>query len=43
MLNLSDKVKILDLFKGGMSLAEVGQYSGKNVQGQQVKLALAIH
>jgi hypothetical protein len=28
--NLDDKVKILHLLKGSMSLAEVEQHSGKN-------------
>jgi hypothetical protein len=30
VLNLSDKVKILDLLKGSMSLAEAERYKGKN-------------
>jgi hypothetical protein len=30
VLNLNDKVKFLDLLKGSMSLAEVGQHYGKN-------------
>jgi hypothetical protein len=30
VLNLSDKVKILDLLKGGTSLAEIGCLYGKN-------------
>jgi hypothetical protein len=30
VLNLSDKVKILDLLKGSSSLEEVGEHCGKN-------------
>jgi hypothetical protein len=29
MLNLSDKVKFLDVLKGGMTLGEVGHRCGK--------------
>jgi hypothetical protein len=29
VLNLSDKVKVLDLVKGSMSLVEAGQYYGE--------------
>jgi hypothetical protein len=30
VLNLSDKMKILDMLKGSMSLVEVGQSYGEN-------------
>jgi hypothetical protein len=33
VLHLNDKMKILDLLKGGMCLVEVGWYCGKNESG----------
>jgi hypothetical protein len=30
VLNLSDKVTVLDLLEGGISLVEIGQHYGKN-------------
>lgn len=33
MLNINDKVKILDLLKGGMSVTEIGQCYGKDESG----------
>jgi hypothetical protein len=36
-LNFSDNVNILDLWKGNMSLAEVGQHYGKTNQAPAVQ------
>jgi hypothetical protein len=42
VLNLSDKIKTLDLLKGGRSLVEVGGIVGKTNQASTVRTELCL-
>jgi hypothetical protein len=43
VLNLRDKAKILDVLKGSMSLAEVGQHHGKNKSSMHNTVLNSVH